>query len=211
MQVGLNPTPVGHLRLTKKPFVSLKHQGRSRPAFVKIDGHNEKMRMNRLIIIGVTVYFCLSSLIGLSQIPWEEYDYLEIRLTHSHSFGGHKLVRLVHFSKDSCFYEYYESPKADLIEWWKNDPENRDTIGCSSFNKASELFDSIESREILLHNDDIIILDGFMISLEMTNGNSSAIYKIHTPRKKDEHIEDFKICANLLLNLVGENWIKWIK
>jgi len=157
------------------------------------------------------MYFCLSSLIGLSQIPWEEYDYLEFKLTHSHSFGGQKLVRLIHFSKDSCFYEYYESQKTDLIEWWKREPEKRDTIGCKTFDKVTELFDSIKTREILLHNDDVIISDGFMVSLEMTNGNSSAIYKIHTPRKKDEHIEDFETCANLMLNLVDENWNRWIK
>lgn len=121
------------------------------------------------------------------------------------------MLRLVHFSNDSCFYEYYESSNADLIKWWDSEPTKQDTIGRSTFNQVSKHFDLIESREILLHHKDIVISDGFLVALEMTNGNSSAIYKIHTPRRKDEHIDEFKACANLMLNIVGETWNKWIK
>jgi len=34
MQVGFDPAPVGHLRCTEKPFVSLQNHGISRPAFI---------------------------------------------------------------------------------------------------------------------------------------------------------------------------------
>jgi hypothetical protein len=169
------------------------------------------MKICRLITIALTVYFCLSAITGKSQISWTEYDYLEFKLTYSHSFGGAKMLRLVHFSNDSCFYEYYESSNADLIKWWDSEPTKQDTIGRSTFNQVSKHFDLIESREILLHHKDIVISDGFLVALEMTNGNSSAIYKIHTPRRKDEHIDEFKACANLMLNIVGETWNKWIK
>ncbi|MCA1751401.1 MAG: hypothetical protein LC670_06340, partial [Flavobacteriales bacterium] len=85
------------------------------------------------------------------------------------------------------------------------------TIPCNFFDSVQEEIHKIRSEDILLHNKNIDISDGYRVELKLTNGNAYVSYQLHTPRKKDDHIEGFKNAANLMLSLVETTWEKWIK
>ena len=169
------------------------------------------MGITKGIIVGTIIFsfLCLEKV--QSQIPWSKYDYMELELKYASAFGGYKMMKLVQVSSDSCFYEYYESNERNATNWYQDTPIAEGTISCAYFDSVITKFDNINNSEILLHHKNLIISDGFMVTLTLSNLNSSVAYRINTPRKKDEHLDDFKETATMMLNLDEKSWNKWIK
>jgi hypothetical protein len=163
-----------------------------------------------LRIFGILICTCLACHNAQSQIPWSELDYLEISLTYSHSFGGKRVIRLVQFSKDSCFYEFSES-KAEVGIGITDMLINMEAVSCEYFDSVRNKFNRIQNDDILLHHKNLDISDGFRISLALSNGNSSITYQLRSPRRRSEHIEDFKEASELMIKLTGSTWKEWMK
>ncbi|MDQ3099985.1 MAG: hypothetical protein M3R08_01245 [Bacteroidota bacterium] len=72
-------------------------------------------------------------------------------------------------------------------------------------------FSKIKNEDILLHNKNVLTNDGFRVTIELSNGSSSVTYQLNTPIKNDDHIEDLKNTASMMLTLVGTTWDQWIK
>jgi hypothetical protein len=169
--------------------------------------------MKTRLPIPLTILFCFLLLAEnvQSQTLWQDYDYLEITLSYEGSFGGKKSIKLVQFSQDSYSFLYTPIIKSGKDYWRRDELIKENTIPCSVFDSVKEEIHKIRSEDILLHNKNIDISDGYGVQLKLTNGNAHVSYKLHTPKKKDDHIEGFKNAANLMLSLVGTTWEKWIK
>ena len=170
-----------------------------------------KMKAQKKIVLTILLFTLLVSKESFCQKLWPNYDYLEIKLSYNHSFGGKKSISVIQFLTDSCYYEYFAPIKPGKDFWRKDELNSTDTISCSYFDLVKAEFNKIKTEDILLHNRNILIMDGFQINLTFSNGSNSVAYQLHSPRKKDEHIEDFKKTASMMLTLVGTSWNQWIK
>lgn len=143
---------------------------------------------------------------------FQDHDHLEIHFEYNHSLkkDGYKFLRIVR-SQDSCYFDTRDTRPTSDSAWFMMSPSRTKSISCSEFNEILDSFNSIESREILNHNKDVVIMDGYGFTLTLTNMNSKVTYSLHTPQRTDNGIENFIKTVDLMFKMDKTTWKKILK
>ncbi len=148
--------------------------------------------MKNQIIVLLSSFLFLLNINLTGQNIYQDIDYLEIRFEYSHSLlkDGYKFLRIVR-SQDSCYFDTRNTrPKSDSA-WFMLKPNKMESISCSDFDEVVNNFNRIERSEILDHNKDMVIMDGYRFTLTLTNMNSEISYSLYTAQRSDKEIENF--------------------
>lgn len=166
---------------------------------------------NRVIVL-LTCFLTHWNINVSGQDFFQDNRHLEIHFEYSHSLlkDGYKLVRIVR-SQDSCYFDTRDTRPTRDTAWFMMKPSKTKSISCSEFNEILNSFNSIESREIMNHNNDLVIIDGYSFTLTLTNMNSNVTYSLHSPERTDIGIENFINTVDLMLKMDETTWKKILK
>jgi hypothetical protein len=163
----------------------------------------------------VVIFTCFMILLNANlsgQDLYKDIDYLEIHFKYTHSLlkDGYKHI-IVTRSQDSCYFEIRNKAPASDSAWFMVKPNRVGSISCGAFDEIVNSFNDIDNREVMYHNKGVVIMDGYGFSLTLTNQNSRVDYSLHSPRRTDEGIENFKNTVELMLKLDNTTWKKLLK